>query len=94
MRGFFEGRFRDKHYLAAQAEWRQPVYKRIHASAFIAAGEVASSLSSFSNRRIKVAGGGGIRLLLNPKESVFVRFDYAWNNEGSGGFYIRIYDAF
>lgn len=94
MRGFFEGRFRDKHYMAAQAEWRQPIYKRVHASAFIGAGEVANSFDELSLMRIKVAGGGGIRFLLNPKESIFVRFDYAWNNEGGGGFYIRINDAF
>jgi hypothetical protein len=94
MRGFFEGRFRDKHYLSAQAEWRQPVYKRIHASAFLGAGEVSNTLSSFNLQRLKVAGGLGLRFLLNPKEHVFVRFDYAWNNEGGSGFYIRINDAF
>lgn len=94
MRGFFEGRFRDKHYIAAQAEWRQPVYKRIHASAFISAGEVSNSIADFTSRRIKLAGGCGVRILLNPKEHVFVRFDYARNNEGGSGFYIRINDAF
>jgi hypothetical protein len=33
-------------------------------------------------------------ILLNKKESVFARFDFAFNNEGGTGFYIRINDAF
>jgi outer membrane protein assembly factor BamA len=94
MRGFFEGRFRDRQYAAFQAEWRQPVYKRIHASAFAGAGEVAPNLDAFQFDRIKLAGGLGLRFLLNPSESVFVRFDFAFNNEGNTGFYIRINDAF
>jgi hypothetical protein len=94
MRGFFEGRFRDRQYMAFQTEWRQPVYKRIHASAFAGVGEVAPDLESFSTERLKVACGLGLRFLLNPKESVFVRFDLAFNNEGDTGFYIRINDAF
>jgi hypothetical protein len=36
----------------------------------------------------------GVRILLNKKESVFARFDFAFNNEGGTGFYIRINDAF
>ena len=36
----------------------------------------------------------GLRILLNKKESVFARFDFAVNNEGGTGFYIRINDAF
>jgi hypothetical protein len=94
MRGFFEGRFRDRQYAAFQAEWRQPVYKRIHASALAGAGEVAPNLDAFQFDGIKLAGGLGLRFLLNPSESVFVRFDFAFNNEGDTGFYIRINDAF
>jgi outer membrane protein assembly factor BamA len=94
MRGYFEGRFRDFNYLAGQVEWRQPIYKWLHASAFMSAGEVASGLESFSSKRIKSAAGIGLRILLNKKESVFARFDFALNNQGGHGFYIRINDAF
>lgn len=94
MRGYFEGRFRDYNYVAAQMEWRQPVYKWLHASAFLALGEVASNVRLFSAQHIKSTAGMGLRILLNKKESVFARFDFAINNEGGTGFYIRINDAF
>lgn len=94
MRGYFEGRFRDKNYLAAQVEWRQPLYKFIHASAFLSAGEVAPEIDLFSVSTMKFTGGAGLRLLLNKKEAIFARVDFAFNNEGGTGFYIRINDAF
>lgn len=94
MRGFFEGRFRDFQYVAAQAEWRQPVWKWLHASAFLSAGEVAPSIRQLGLERIKVTGGAGLRILLNPKEYIFARLDFAFNNEGGTGVYIRINDAF
>jgi outer membrane protein assembly factor BamA len=94
MRGYFEGRFRDYNYLAAQMEWRQPLYKWLHASAFMAVGEVAPEIRLFNTQSLKSAAGVGLRILLNKKESVFARFDFAVNNEGGTGFYIRINDAF
>ena len=94
MRGYFEGRFRDHNYVAAQIEWRQPVYKWLHASAFLAVGEVAPEIRLFNAKSIKSTAGMGVRILLNKKESVFARFDFAFNNEGGTGFYIRINDAF
>ncbi|MFN5317997.1 MAG: BamA/TamA family outer membrane protein [Bacteroidia bacterium] len=94
MRGYFEGRFRDHNYLAAQMEFRQPVYKWLHASAFLAVGEVAPEIRLFNTQSIKSTAGMGLRILLNKKESVFARFDFAVNNEGGTGFYIRINDAF
>lgn len=94
MRGYFEGRFRDANFIAAQAEWRQPIYKWLHTSVFIAAGEVAPSIRDFGITRIKITAGLGLRVLLNKKEAVFGRFDLALNNEGGLGVYIRINDAF
>lgn len=94
MRGFFEGRYRDRQHVAVQAEWRQPLWKRLHGSVFLAAGEVAPQLHAFRTEALKVSGGAGLRLLLNPKDHVFARFDLAFNNEGGYGFCIRINDAF
>lgn len=94
MRGYFEGRFRDNNYVATQIEWRQPVYKWIHASAFLALGEVSPNLKLLNLQRLKSTAGMGIRILINKKELVFVRFDVAVNNEGGTGIYIRINDAF
>jgi len=94
MRGFFEGRFRDHNYMAAQAEWRQPIWKLIHASAFISAGAVAPNVKSFALNNLKSAAGVGLRILFNKKETLFARFDFAWNNEGQTYFYIRVNEAF
>lgn len=94
MRGYFEGRFRDNNYIAAQVEWRQPIYKWIHASAFVSAGEVAPQIDLFKLSTVKYTGGVGLRVLLNKKELIFARVELAFNNEGGSGFYIRINDAF
>jgi hypothetical protein len=94
MRGYFEGRFRDYNYMAMQAEWRQPVWKLIHASAFVSVGEVAPKFNKFSVNNLKSAAGVGLRILFNKKENLFARFDFAWNNEGQTNFYVRVNEAF
>jgi hypothetical protein len=57
-------------------------------------GEVANEIRKFNSQSLKSTAGMGLRILLNKKESVFARFDFAFNNEGGTGFYIRINDAF
>ncbi len=94
MRGYFEGRFRDKNYVAMQAEWRQPIWKLIHGSAFMSIGEVTDNARTFGINNLKSSAGLGLRILFNKKENLFARFDFAWNNEGQTNFYIRVNEAF
>lgn len=86
MRGYYLGRFRDNHLIAAQAEYRIlpfPFSKRLGAAAFVSAGAVAPKLNQFQVRNIHVAGGIGLRYLLFPKKDIYLRLDLAFTKEGT-----------
>jgi outer membrane protein assembly factor BamA len=90
MRGYYTGRFRDRHYYAAQAELRClpfPFSHRIGGTVFLSAGEVSPKLESLSARQIKLAGGVGLRYLIFPKKDVFVRLDAGFTREGMGVYF-------
>ena len=90
MRGYYTGRFRDRHYYAAQAEFRClpfPFSHRIGGTVFLSAGEVSPMLESLSARQIRLAGGVGLRYLIFPKKDVFVRLDAGFTREGMGVYF-------
>lgn len=87
MRGYYKGRYRDKNYVAAQAEYRFlpfPFSKRLGAAAFISAGAVSPRIGDLSLARFVPAGGIGLRFLLFPQKDIFVRLDFAIQPEGNG----------
>ncbi len=95
LRGFFEGRYRGRHLLAAQAEYRHQASRFLKLAVFIAAGQVANDFSDFSLiSRQRVAGGAGLRLLLNRKRQLYFRCDLAMTNDGTRGLYFRLGEAF
>ncbi len=98
MRGYYYGRFRDKHQVATQIEYRfLPIplsfTDRIGAAAFAGTGTVFSDLNQVSLPNFKFSAGAGLRFLLFPKKDIWTRLDYAVTNEG-GGFYLFIGEAF
>ncbi len=85
MRGYYTGRYRDRHYHAAQVEYRflpLPFSKYFGAAAFFGVGTVAPSFSALSLRHVRWAGGVGIRYLIFPKKDIFVRIDMGITREG------------
>lgn len=92
-RGFYNGRFRDKQFVAAQLEYRIPLYKRVGLVAFSSIGGVAPKLNSFSFSNMQIAGGGGLRYTLSKKERFNFRIDYGLSSE-SGFLYIGVGEAF
>lgn len=94
MRGYFEGRFRDKDAVMAQAEYRFPIVWRFGGVGFASAGMVAPSLLDFNPKNIKGAAGGGLRFMFDRDERLNGRFDVAVSNEGEPNFYIQINEAF
>jgi len=96
MRGYYTGRYRDRNYLAAQAEYRWlplPFSKRFGATVFGGMGTVAPQFRDLSfNKAVWAAGFGG-RYLIFPKKDVFTRIDIGFTEEGSG-FYFYIGEAF
>lgn len=97
MRGYYQGRYRDKNYLANQAELRYRIHPRIGLATFLGAGTVYKESLDLS--RLKLSGGGGIRYFFDLEHGSSVRIDYAIgekssNEERQGGFYLSLGQAF
>jgi hypothetical protein len=93
MRGLYEGRYRDRNLLAGQLEYRRPVWRRLGASVFLAAGGVAPTADALRDARYRVTGGWGLRFLINRDEGINLRLDLGYG-EGSSGTYIAFGEAF
>ncbi len=93
LRGYFQGRYRDRNLIAFQGEYRLPVVWRFGLAAFVGVGQVAPEISGFGFDRFWVSGGGGLRFLLARKEGLNIRADFAVG-EGSTGFYLSLGEAF
>lgn len=94
MRGLFYGRYSDKSLVVLQSELRVHVWWRFGAAAFAGTGDVAPTLTSFTFNPFKYSLGGGIRFLIDKRESSNIRLDYAVANGGSNAFYLTILEAF
>ena len=92
LRGYFQGRYRDKVYGMAQVEWRVPLFWRISGALFAAAGDVLPDLAHVADVRLKTAGGGGLRLNVGQTQPVNIRLDGAVA-PGSTGVYLTIGEA-
>ncbi len=93
MRGYIEGRYRDKAGMQFQTEFRQRIGGRLGFVVFGALGNVAPSASRFETDQTKWAVGGGLRYNINKSDPVFIRLDYGYGHEMSG-FYITLGEAF
>jgi len=60
MRGYYEGRYRDKYYFTTQAEYRTELFKRIGLVGFAGVGEVAGSISDYKLSGLKYSFGIGV----------------------------------
>lgn len=92
LRGYFEGRYRERQYLAAQAEYRAPLVWRLGAVAFVAAGSVAPALDELELAWLKAAAGAGLRLAPLAEVPVNIRLDIAYGD--ALNFYFGIGEAF
>lgn len=93
LRGMNYGRFRDRHFAAAQVEYRTPVWWRFGAVAFAGTGRVAHTLGEFSFDDLKYSLGGGLRLALTADHRINARLDVGFTNDQSG-LYIDILESF
>ncbi len=93
LRGFYQGRYRDRQMMAAQAEYRTPSWRRLGFAAFAGAGEVAPGLDGFTLSGIHTAAGAGLRVILNRQERMALRLDYGVGG-GNSAVYITVGEAF
>lgn len=92
MRGYYEGRYRDKHKIEAQVELRQHVWKRNSVVAWVGAGTMFNKFSSM--RMGHVLPNFGIGYRWEFKKDVNVRLDYGFGKSGQSGFIFNINEAF
>lgn len=92
MRGYYEGRYRDKHMIQGTVELRQHVWKRNSVTAWVGAGTVFPKFSQMRSRHILPNFGLGYRWEF--KKNVNVRLDYGFGKSGQSGFLFNINEAF
>jgi len=93
MRGYYNGRFRDQHAMAFQAELRKTIWGPIGMVAFAGGGTVSDyKWGLFSG--IKPNVGVGLRIKAIPSQRLNLRIDYGWGSHGSSAAYISMNEAF
>jgi len=93
MRGYYEGRYRDRLYLAGQVEYRSHLFWKIGWVGFIGAGDVAPEIGAFKIRDFKISSGAGLRVLFNEAEHVNLRVDLGFGRD-TNGLYFGLEEAF
>ena len=90
MRGYYDGRYRDKHSITAQIELRQKVWRRNGITLWLGAGNVFHDKSTFK----KVLPNCGVGYRWEFKKRVNVRLDMGFGKSGQMGFVFNINEAF
>jgi len=93
MRGYYQGRYRDRNIVVLQTEYRMPIWWRFGLAAFGGLGDVSHNINEFSLNSLKYTYGLGLRFQLIPKENINVRLDFGFGQESSG-LYLAFGEAF
>lgn len=93
LRGYFDGRFRDKRLLLLQGEYRLPLFWRFGATAFGGTGWVGSEKEAIQSAFLHWNVGAGLRFALDRRQKINLRLDYGFGR-GESGFYLTVGEAF
>lgn len=93
MRGYLEGRYRDRTAIQAQSEFRRILIGRFGVVAFGAVGVVGPGFDGLKTDNLKWTAGGGLRYNINKANPTYIRIDYGVG-EDTGGFYVSLGEAF
>lgn len=92
LRGWVDGRYRDRLSFGVQAEYRFPIVWRLRGVAFGGAGDVAPAATALSLRTLRPAAGLGLRVRLTD-DGVHLRADLA-SRGGEPELYLIVLEAF
>ena len=92
MRGYYEGRYRERQLYAIQAEYRARLFWRAGMVAFASLGGVAHDLGSDTFDHPRAAAGAGVRVAPFADVPVNVRLDVAYGDQAA--FYFNVGEAF
>jgi len=93
MRGYFQGRYRDNHIIALQAEYHTPYFWRFSGVFFTGIADVLGSYSDNQFAEIKPSAGVGLRFAILPDNKMNLRID-AGLGRGDHGIYFNMMEAF
>jgi hypothetical protein len=93
LRGYTQGRYRDKVMITVQTEARYHTEGRFGATVFAGFGQVAPTFGDLGNSLVLPAGGLGARYQLVSAFPMHMRLDYAWGRNGNL-FYFSVAEAF
>lgn len=91
MRGYYQGRYRSDAFYAVQGEYRLTVWRWLGGAIFGGAGKVTEV--NENGFVLHPTYGAGLRIRIDKKENVNLRFDYA-RGDYSDGFYVSFGEAF
>lgn len=94
VRGYYKGRFRDKKITTLQTELRGILIWRTGLAVFGGLTSLYDNISDAQLAAIKYNYGAGIRFLIDRKEDINLRLDYALGTDGNSGFYISFGSSF
>ena len=93
LRGYPDGKYRDRHLVMAQAEYRFKIFWRIKGAVFAGTGTVFGK--SDEAPRFRPNGGGGLRIEFDRRQKLHLRLDYGFGEgKGNHGFYATLGEAF
>jgi hypothetical protein len=97
MRGYYQGRYRDRNLIVGQTELRYRIGDRLGLAAFAGTGEVFHT--GFSFPQLKPDYGGGVRYFFDIQKGLSFRLDYGVGEKPVGepresGFYIALGQSF
>lgn len=93
MRGYYEGRFIDRHMAAFQTEYRRNLIGRLGGVVFASVGGIGDQLEDFNIGNLKYTVGVGLRFLLDKRERLNIRFDLGFG-KNTNNYYLNIAEAF
>jgi hypothetical protein len=94
MRGYYEGRYRDRNMISFQAEYRFPIVWRFGGVAFTGIGDVGDTTSSFRLDEFKYSFGFGFRFMFDAQERINARLDIGFGGDDNVGIYALVLEAF
>lgn len=92
LRGFRRSRFRGRHALLLQAEYRWEIFPAVDGALFYDAGKVASRVEDLTLRDLESDYGIGFRF--GTRNGVFLRLEGAFGSSGGKHFIFRFGNAF
>lgn len=82
IRGYTGGQFQNRRMFAMQGEYRLELPKRFGVVGFGGVGAVARDWNDFRSDELLPAAGVGLRFVLDKKNHINYRIDYAYGREG------------